>query len=64
MYDWVTLLYNKLKKHCNFKFYYYYYYYYLLFRATPEAYGSSQTRGPVGAAATSLCHGHSNTVGS
>ena len=31
-----------------------------LFRATPLAYGSSQARGQVGAAAASLCHSHSN----
>ena len=29
--------------------------------ATPAAYGSSQTRGQVRAAAASLCHSHSNT---
>ena len=31
-----------------------------LFRATPVAYGSSQARGRIGAAATSLHHSHSN----
>ena len=30
----------------------------LLFRATPEAYGSSQARGPIGATAASLRHSH------
>ena len=34
-----------------------------LLRATPEAYGSSQARGPVGATAAGLYHSHSN-VGS
>ena len=34
-----------------------------LFRATPEAYGSSQARSRIGAAVASLCHGHGN-VGS
>ena len=31
-----------------------------LFRATPKAYGSSQARGPIGATAASLHHGHGN----
>ena len=29
-----------------------------LFRATPAAYGGSQARGQIGAAAASLCHSH------
>ena len=29
-------------------------------KATSVAYGGSQARGPIGAAATSLCHSHSN----
>ena len=33
----------------------------LLFSAIPMAYGGSQTRDPVGAAAAGLCHNHSNT---
>ena len=33
---------------------------FLLFRATPVAYGSSQARGPTGAAAAGLHHSHSN----
>ena len=33
---------------------------FLLFRATPEAYGSSQARGRIGAVAASLHQGHSN----
>ena len=32
----------------------------LLFRATPAAFGSSQTRGLIGAVAAGLCHNHSN----
>ena len=36
-------------------------FYYLPFRATPVAYGSFQTRGQIGAAATGLYHSHSNT---
>ena len=35
-------------------------YIYMLFRAAPAAYGSSQVRGQIGAAAASLCHTHSN----
>ena len=31
-----------------------------VFRAAPVAHGSSQARGPMGALATSLLHGHSN----
>ena len=34
---------------------------FLLFRAVPMAYGSSQARGGIGAAAASLCRRHSNT---
>jgi len=34
---------------------------FLLFRATPAAYGSSQARGRIRAAAPSLRHSHSNT---
>ena len=30
------------------------------FRAIPAAYGSFQARGPIGAAAASLCHSHNN----
>ena len=33
----------------------------LLFRVAPEAYGDSQARGPVRAAAAGLCLSHSNT---
>ena len=33
----------------------------LLFRATPAAYGSSQARGQIRAAATGLHHSHSNS---
>ena len=32
-----------------------------VFMAAPEAYGSSQARGQIGAAAAGLCHSHSNT---
>ena len=34
--------------------------YFLLFRATPEANGSSQARGRIGAVAAGLYHSHSN----
>ena len=34
--------------------------FFFFFRATPAAYGSSQARGWTGAAATGLCHSHSN----
>ena len=33
-----------------------FYFYFLLFRATPMTYGSPQARGPIVAAAASLCH--------
>lgn len=36
------------------------FFFFLLFRATPVAYGSSQARGRIGAAAAGLCHSHSN----
>ena len=35
-------------------------FFFLLFRATPEAYGSFQARGQTEAAAAGLCHSHSN----
>ena len=34
--------------------------YFCCFRATPEVYGSSQAKGPIGAAAAGLNHSHSN----
>ena len=36
------------------------YRYVVFFRAAPVAYGSSQARGQIGAAAASLYHSHSN----
>ena len=39
----------------------FFFFFFFLFRATPEAYGSSQARGGIGAAAASLCCSHSNT---
>jgi len=36
------------------------FFFYLFFRATPEAYGSSQASGQVRATAASLHHKHSN----
>ena len=58
---WELLLGTKESLHpdvpCNFFFFP------CLFRATPTAYGGSQTRGPIGAVATGLHHSHSN-VGS
>ena len=39
----------------------FFFFFFWLFRATPMAYGSSQTRGRTGAAAASHSHGHSNT---
>ena len=35
--------------------------YIFIFRASPEAYGGSQPRDPIGAVATGLCHSHSNS---
>ena len=35
-------------------------FYFCLFRAAPTAYGISQVRGRLGAAAAGLCHSHSN----
>ena len=36
------------------------YFFFFLFRAAPTAYGSSQTRDPIGAAAAGLHHSHCN----
>ena len=36
-------------------------FFFFLFRASPAAYGGSQARGPIGAAATGLHHSHSNS---
>ena len=38
-----------------------FFFFFLLFRTIPEAYGSSQARGQIGAVAADLCHSHSNT---
>jgi len=40
---------------------YFFLFLFLLFRAIPEAYGSSQARGQIGAAAAGLNHSHSHT---
>ena len=37
------------------------FFFFFAVRAAPKAYGGSQARGPVGAAAASLHHSHSNT---
>ena len=44
-----------------FFLFFFFFFFFLLFRATPEAYGGSQARGPVGATAAGLHHSHSNT---
>ena len=46
-----------------FYFILFYLFYFILFLVYPMAYGSSQARGRIGAAAASLHHSH-NTVGS
>ena len=38
----------------------FFFFFFCLFRAAPVAYGSSQARGQIGAAAASLHHSHSN----
>ena len=38
-----------------------FYFIFCLFRAAPMAYGSSQARGRIGAAAAGMCYRHSNT---
>ena len=45
---------------CGHFIYFYFVFIYLLFRASSMAYGSSQARGWIGAAATGLHHSHSN----
>ena len=37
-----------------------FFFFFFFFRAAPEAYGGSQTRGPIGAVATGLRQSHSN----
>ena len=44
-----------------FSFSFFPFFFFLLFRATPAAYGDSQPRGRIRAAAASLLHCHSNT---
>ena len=39
---------------------FFFFYLFAISRAALEAYGGSQTRGPIGAVAASLCQGHSN----
>ena len=39
---------------------FFFFVFFCLFRVTPVAFGDSQARGPIRAAATSLCHNHSN----
>ena len=43
----------------NFSFSLFFFFFFLLFRAAPEAYGSSQAGNPIGAVVTSLHHSHS-----
>ena len=42
-------------------FFFFFFSFFLFFRAAPEAFGSSQTRGRIGAVAASQCHSRSNT---
>ena len=39
----------------------FHFFFFFLFRAIPEAYGSSQARGQIGAVAAGLHHSHSNS---
>ena len=39
---------------------FFFFFFLCLFRAAPGAYGDSQARGLIGAAAAGLCHSHSN----
>ena len=45
----------------EFHFIFMYLFIYLLFKATPKAYGGSQARGPIRAAAAGLHHSHSHS---
>ena len=50
---------------CNFlvfSLFFFLFFFVLFFRVTPEAYGSSQARGQIEAAAAGLSHGHSGTA--
>ena len=52
---------NTCQKHLAF-FFVWFFFFFCLFRAAPTAYGSSQARGQIGAAAAGLHHSHSNMV--
>ena len=56
MYDWVTLLYSRNCHNIVNQLYIYFF----LFRAIGAAYGGSQARGPIGAAAAGLHHSRSS----
>ena len=56
MYDWVTLLYSRNCHNIVNQLYIYFF----LFGAIGAAYGGSQARGPIGAAAAGLCQSHGN----
>ena len=59
-----TLLHSICFSYTNFIYFIYLFIYCFIFlRAAPEAYGSYQPRGQIGAVAASLCHRHSK-VGS
>ena len=47
-----------------FLFFFFFFFLFLLFRPTPMAYGSSQTRGWIGVVATSLHHVHHSHINS
>ena len=53
---WMLIIFGVLiKEKERFMFYFLF-----LFRAAPMVYGGSKARGQIGAAATGLCHSHSN----
>ena len=65
MVEWKTtvvlLFFNHNNQHIDVKFniFFLFFLFFLFFRAAPATYGSSQTRGWIGATATNLCHSHS-----
>ena len=56
----IKFIYLFLNKSHFTSFIYLFIFVFLSFRAAPAAYGSSQTRGQIGAVASGLCQNHSN----
>ena len=55
---WSTGILSQLQPCCNCLFFFFFFFFFFLFRATPEVYGSSQSRSWIRAVAASLHHSH------